>query len=95
MHNKRNDRLAEGHGSVAEAAMVLRTLSDRAPLQPVCHGLSSTSDVGTFRVWLEFSACASLRRTFRFFPPGRFFWEVLALLPRSAASAPFFKAAQP
>ena len=30
--NKRNDRLAEGHDRVAGAAMVLRMLSDRAPL---------------------------------------------------------------
>jgi hypothetical protein len=36
--NKRNDRLAEGHACVAGAAMVLRMLSDRAPLIGDCHG---------------------------------------------------------
>ena len=45
--NKRNDRLAEGHGCVAGAAMVLRMLSDRAPLIGQCHYI--IAGVGTFR----------------------------------------------
>ena len=37
--NKRNDRLAEGHDRLAGAGMVLRSLSDRAPLIGACHCL--------------------------------------------------------
>jgi hypothetical protein len=35
--NKRNDRLVKGHDRVARADMVLRTISDIAPLTAACH----------------------------------------------------------
>jgi hypothetical protein len=47
LHNKRNDRLAEGHDRLAGAAMMLCMHSDRALLIGVCHCFFDS--LGTFR----------------------------------------------
>lgn len=82
------------HGCEAGAVMVLRTSRTARPytrhvtanLPPATWVLSESG------LWLQ---SALFWCDLPVFPPGRFFWEVLALLPRSAAPAPSFKAAQP
>ena len=99
--NKRNDRLAEGHDRVAGAGTVLRERKQCASLstlERVGKYLLSMRDpalaLSTFRVWLVVSLWALLRATFRLSLPDGSFGRC-SPYPRSAASAPFFKAANP